>query len=119
LDLWHLVLAQGEHPVPIVLLAKLTPQSLTCRYRGYKLISAPPPSSGGTTICETLNILEGLWRRSAQSVHLMVEAMRHVYIDPQRIFGRPGLRAQPAGPPSFQGLCRYHPCKIDPDKVTM
>src|SRR5271167_4011560 len=32
---------------------------LTCTYRGYLLISAPPPSSGGTTLCEILNILEG------------------------------------------------------------
>ncbi|VDY35562.1 Gamma-glutamyltranspeptidase precursor [Morganella morganii] len=32
---------------------------VTCTYRGYEFISAPPPSSGGVTICQTLNILEG------------------------------------------------------------
>ena len=33
-------------------------------YRGYEIISAPPPSSGGITMIEALNILEGyrLWR---------------------------------------------------------
>ena len=30
-----------------------------CSYRGYEIISAPPPSSGGTTICQILNIVEG------------------------------------------------------------
>src|SRR6516165_3825924 len=32
---------------------------LTCSYGGYRIVSAPPPSSGGTTICEILDILEG------------------------------------------------------------
>ena len=32
---------------------------LECDYRGYHLISAPPPSSGGVALCEMLNILEG------------------------------------------------------------
>ena len=30
-----------------------------CDYRGYRIVSAPPPSSGGVAICEILNILEG------------------------------------------------------------
>ena len=38
---------------------------LSCTYRGYVILSAPPPSSGGTTICEILNILEGY--RSARA----------------------------------------------------
>src|SRR6516164_2534856 len=48
---------------------------LICSYRGYRIVSAPPPSSGGTAVCEILQILEGydlkvLGFRSAQSVHL-------------------------------------------------
>ena len=59
---------------------------LTCTYRGYRLASAPPPSSGGATLCEILNILEGydmkgLGFHSAQAVHVMVEAMRHAFLD--------------------------------------
>src|SRR5437016_2004623 len=47
-------------------------------YRGYEIISAPPPSSGGIALLEILNILEGydlakLGNRSAQSVHLTLE----------------------------------------------
>src|ERR1700735_79185 len=50
-------------------------------YRGYEVISAPPPSSGGVALIETLNILEGFdlakaGNRSAESVHLVAEAFR-------------------------------------------
>lgn len=59
-------------------------EPLTCRYRGATVLSAPPPSSGGTTLCEILGILDGYDLRaagfnSARSVHLMVEAMRRAY----------------------------------------
>src|SRR5271165_3893838 len=55
---------------------------LSCSYRGFVIVSAPPPSSGGTTLCEILTVLEGYdiaasGFRSARSVQLLVEAMRH------------------------------------------
>jgi gamma-glutamyltranspeptidase/glutathione hydrolase len=73
---------------------------LTCSYRGYRIVSAPPPSSGGTTICEILNILEGydlksLGFRSAPSVHLLVEAMRHAYRDRNTYLGDPAFVQNP------------------------
>ena len=73
---------------------------LTCTYRGYVFHSAPPPSSGGTTMCEILNILEGydlraMGFRSAQSVHVMVEAMRHAYLDRNTYLGDPAFAANP------------------------
>jgi len=73
---------------------------LSCSYRGFMVISAPPPSSGGTTICEILNILSGydlkaLGFRSAQSVHLMVEAMRHAYLDRNTLLGDPDFIQNP------------------------
>lgn len=57
-----------------------------CSYRGMHLISAPPPSSGGVTVCQILNILEGYplkeWGfRSSKAVQVQIEAMRHAYID--------------------------------------
>jgi gamma-glutamyltranspeptidase/glutathione hydrolase len=65
---------------------------LNCYYRGYRIVSAPPPSSGGTTVCEILNILEGydlqaLGLRSARSARLLVEAMRHAYRDRNAYLG--------------------------------
>ncbi|MDQ2802489.1 MAG: gamma-glutamyltransferase, partial [Pseudomonadota bacterium] len=34
-------------------------EPVTCDYRGYHVVSSPPPSSGGTVICEILNVLQG------------------------------------------------------------
>lgn len=63
-------------------------------YRGYKLISMPPPSSGGVCLIYLLNILEkfnlvkfDLY--SAENIHLMVEAMRRVYADRSEHLGDP------------------------------
>jgi gamma-glutamyltranspeptidase/glutathione hydrolase len=73
---------------------------LRCAYRGAAVISAPPPSSGGATLCEILTILQGydmaaLGFHSAQSVHLMVEAMRHAYLDRNTYLADPAFVANP------------------------
>jgi len=73
---------------------------LRCEYRGYVFQSAPPPSSGGATMCEILNILSGYDMRalgwhSAASVHLMVEAMRHAYLDRNTYLGDPAFVTNP------------------------
>ena len=71
-----------------------------CDYRGYHIVSAPPPSSGGAVICEILNILEGyplkdLGFRSAQAVHYQIEAMRHAYVDRNSYLGDPDFVKNP------------------------
>jgi len=71
-----------------------------CNYRGYGIVSAPPPSSGGVIICEILNILEGypmreLGYRSAQGVHYQIEAMRHAYVDRNSYLGDPDFIQNP------------------------
>ncbi len=73
---------------------------IECDYRGYHIISAPPPSSGGVVICEILNIVEGyplkqLGFRSAQSVHYLIEAMRHAYLDRNSYLGDPDFVKNP------------------------
>jgi gamma-glutamyltranspeptidase/glutathione hydrolase len=73
---------------------------LECTYRGYKMVSAPPPSSGGVTMCQILNILEGydmkaLGYHSAASIHYMVEAMRHAYMDRNTFLGDPDFVKNP------------------------
>lgn len=75
-------------------------QPIECNYRGYRFISAPPPSSGGTTMCEILTILSGynlsqMGYGSAQSVHYMVEAMRHAYVDRNTLLGDPDYVSMP------------------------
>ncbi len=71
-----------------------------CDYRGYHIVSAPPPSSGGVIICEMLNILEGydlkgVGYHSAQAVHYQIEAMRHAYVDRNSYLGDPDFVKNP------------------------
>ena len=73
---------------------------ITCSYRGYEVISSPPPSSGGVILCEILNVLEGyplshLGAGSAETVHFMVEAMRHAYADRNAALGDPDFVKNP------------------------
>jgi gamma-glutamyltranspeptidase / glutathione hydrolase len=73
---------------------------IECDYRGYHIVSAPPPSSGGAVICEILNILEGyplkdLGFHSAQAVHYQIEAMRHAYVDRNSYLGDPDFVKNP------------------------
>jgi len=63
-------------------------------YRGHEIISMPPISSGGIALVQMLNILEGYGLAefgfgSAQTVHLMVEAMRRAFADRARYLGDP------------------------------
>ena len=63
-------------------------------YRGYDVISAPPPSSGGVALIETLNILEGFdlskqGLDSAESIHLISEAYRRAFFDRAEFLGDP------------------------------
>lgn len=65
-------------------------------YRGYDIVSMPLPSSGGTVLLETLNILEGfplaeMQQGSAPSLHLLVEAMKRAYADRARYLGDPAF----------------------------
>jgi len=69
-------------------------------YRGYEIISAPPPSSGGIALIEILNILEGydlakMGDRSAASVHLTVEAFRRAFYDRAEFLGDPDFSKIP------------------------
>ncbi|MCV6872695.1 gamma-glutamyltransferase [Yersinia pestis] len=73
---------------------------ITCSYRGYKFVSAPPPSSGGVTLCETLNVLEGynlksMGFNSADYIHTLTEAMRHAYMDRNTFLGDPEFVKNP------------------------
>ncbi len=69
-------------------------------YRGYEIISAPPPSSGGTTLIEILNILEGynlakFGGRSPQAIHLTLEAFRRAFFDRAEFLGDPDFSKIP------------------------
>ncbi|MET3496082.1 gamma-glutamyltransferase [Variovorax boronicumulans] len=95
---------------------------IECDYRGYRVVSAPPPSSGGVIICEMLNILEGyplkdLGFRSAQSVHYQIEAMRHAYVDRNSYLGDPDFVKNPLDRLLDKGYAEKIRAVIDPKKA--
>jgi gamma-glutamyltranspeptidase/glutathione hydrolase len=99
------------------------PAPVSCPYRGYLVLSAPPPSAGGIILCEMLNVLSG-WDLGAsgvaspQSVHLMAEAMRHAYVDRNTALGDPEFVADPRKrllSPAHAAAIR---AAIDPEKAT-
>src|ERR1700681_4744591 len=92
-----------------------------CDYRGYHIVSGPPPSSG-VVICEILNILEGyplkdLGFRSAQAVHYQIEAMRHAYIDRNSYLGDPDFVKNPLDRLLDKGYAEKIRASIDPAKA--
>lgn len=95
---------------------------IECDYRGYRIVSAPPPSSGGAVICEILNIVEGypmkeLGFRSAQAVHYQIEAMRHAYVDRNSYLGDPDFVKNPLDRLLDKGYAASIRAVIDPNKA--
>jgi len=100
---------------------EMTPVS--CDYHGFKFISAPPPSSGGTTMCEILNTVEGYdlkgfgWH-SATAVHYLSEAMRHAYADRNTKLGDPAFIDNPLDQLLSKSYAAQIRASISPDKAT-
>ncbi|OAP36822.1 gamma-glutamyltranspeptidase [Sinorhizobium glycinis] len=97
-------------------------EPVKCNYRGYDIVSSPPPSSGGVIICEILNILEGyplsyLGYGSAETVHAMVEAMRHAYVDRNTALGDPDFVENPVAKLVDKAYAKEIRDKIDPFKA--
>jgi gamma-glutamyltranspeptidase/glutathione hydrolase len=95
---------------------------IECDYRGYHIVSAPPPSSGGVIVCEILNVLEGyplkeLGFRSALAVHYQIEAMRHAYVDRNSYLGDPDFVINPLARLLDKGYAGQIRAAIDPAKA--
>jgi len=93
-----------------------------CDYRGYHVISAPPPSSGGVALCEMLNILEAyplqeLGWGSAQALHYEIEAMRHAFVDRDSLLGDPDFVGVPVRQLIDKGYAAKIRDVIKPDKA--
>ncbi|CAI2402096.1 gamma-glutamyltransferase [Serratia liquefaciens] len=96
---------------------------ITCSYRGYKFVSAPPPSSGGVTLCEILNVVEGydlksMGFNSAAAIHTMTEAMRHSYMDRNTYLGDPEFIKNPIDRLVSKSYAEEIRKKIVADKAT-
>jgi gamma-glutamyltranspeptidase/glutathione hydrolase len=68
------------------------------RYRGYDVVSMPPPSSGGVLLIQMLNVLEPYRLKAGDpaSLHLMIEAMKRAYADRAKFLGDPDAVKVPA-----------------------
>lgn len=69
-------------------------------YRGYDVVSMPPPSSGGVHLVQMLNVLEGwplgeMEHNSAAYLHYLVETMRRAYADRSKYLGDPDFHDVP------------------------
>ena len=92
-------------------------------YRGYEVISAPPPSSGGTVLIESLNILEGydlgkMGDRSAQSIHYTTEAFRRAFFDRAEFMGDPDFAKIPVAQLIDKRYAKAWEETIDPAHAT-
>ncbi len=93
-------------------------------YRGYDIISMPPPSSGGVTLVQMLNILEGYDLRksqfgSAETMHLMAESMRRAYRNRALHLGDPEANPEmPIAKLTSQGYALELRQSIVPRKAT-
>src|SRR5499433_70124 len=89
-------------------------------YRGYRIISMPPSSSGGVALVEMLNILEDYRLGeldAATRVHLMVEAMKRAYFDRAKFLGDPAS----VTPPTYLTSKRFAQSlreRIDPARAS-
>lgn len=92
-------------------------------YRGYEIVSMPLPSSGGTVLLETLNILEGfpmsdMKQGSAPALHVMIEAMKRAYADRARYLGDPAFVNAPVNVLITKDYAARQRASIDLDRAT-
>lgn len=92
-------------------------------YRGFEIVSMPPPSSGGVHIIQMLNTLENapigeLGPNSAATIHQMAEAMKYAYADRSEYLGDPDFVDMPIEALTSKAYAKSIRAKIDPDRAT-
>ncbi len=92
-------------------------------YRGYDLITMPPPTSGGVTMLEMLNILERfdlakLGDLSPAALHVEIEAMRRGYLDRARYLGDPDFVKMPVARLTSKTYAKSLAASIDPSHAS-
>ncbi|WP_090366867.1 gamma-glutamyltransferase [Ferrimonas sediminum] len=98
-------------------------QPVRGQYRGYEVISMPPPSSGGVHIIQMLNMLEGqpissMGANSAQTLHWMAESMRRAYADRSEYLGDPDFTQVPVTGLTSRSYAKALAAAINPNKAT-
>lgn len=96
---------------------------MTGKYRGYDIITSPPPSSGGVGILQMLGVLEGTGYEkggagSAMVVHYMTEAMRRYFADRSENLGDPDFFKVPLTSLLDPAYIQKLRASIDPQRAT-
>jgi gamma-glutamyltranspeptidase/glutathione hydrolase len=96
---------------------------LHCSFHGFDIASAPPPSSGGVTLCEILNIvapypLDRWGSRDARTIHYLTEAERLAYADRNAYLGDPDFVRNPVAQLLSSSYAAKMRAKILPDRAT-
>ena len=91
-------------------------------FREYEIVSAPPPSSGGTHIIQMLNILEGydlrsMGHNSAAYIHHVIEAMKVAYADRAAHMGDPDFAPVPVAQLVSKAYAQEVRKAIDPTRA--
>ena len=91
-------------------------------YRGYTIYTMPPPSGGGVTLAEILNVMEGYAPLppfgSARLMHLQAEAMRRAYADRNAFLGDPDFVKMPLSRLLSKSYAATLRTDIDPQRAT-
>src|SRR5579884_3117031 len=101
----------------------ITREPLTGKYRGYEIISAPPPSAGGVGLLQMMGMLEGSGYEksgagSAASIHYVAEVMRRFYADRSQYLGDPDFVQNPVSGLLDPAYIRTRRDSIDKDRAT-
>ena len=89
-------------------------------YRGLRIVSMPPPSSGGVVLLEMLNMLEGFRLKAGDpdSAHLLIETMRYAYADRAHLLGDPDFVKVPIAGLLSKRYAASLRAKIDRQRAT-
>ncbi|GAB4468839.1 MAG: gamma-glutamyltransferase [Armatimonadaceae bacterium] len=98
-------------------------QPLRGMYRGYEIITMPPPSSGGIALLQMLGMLErhdlrALGFGSSRSTHLLIEAMRRAFADRAVYLGDPDFVSVPVAGLLDTGYIAARAATINPERAT-
>lgn len=98
-------------------------QPIACGYHGYTIMSAPPPSSGGTTICQILQLIQPYPMKkwgygSVKAIHYLVEAERRAFADRNTYLGDPAFVKNPISELLSPKHIAQMRASIEPDRAT-
>ena len=127
-DIGRRIAAEMAHRGGLITLADLGRYRVVERapvvgsYRGYQIVSMPPPSSGGTHIVQMLNLLERFplaeyGAGSARTLHLQAEAMKLAYADRAEWLGDPDFGRVPVAGLTSRAYADQLARGIDPDRA--